>query len=58
MFHIEHVIVIIGAGICGLAAGYELSRRGQQAIVFERGERLHVEVDVDVAAGDDLDADL
>ena len=38
MFHIEHVIVIIGAGICGLAAAYELSRRGQQAIVFERGE--------------------
>jgi sarcosine oxidase len=32
------VIVIIGAGICGLAAGYELSRRGKHAIVFERGE--------------------
>jgi sarcosine oxidase len=32
------VIVIIGAGVCGLAAAYEVSRRGQQAIVFERGE--------------------
>jgi sarcosine oxidase len=32
------VIVIIGAGVCGLAAAYELSRRGEQAIVFERGE--------------------
>jgi glycine/D-amino acid oxidase-like deaminating enzyme len=32
------VIVIIGAGICGLAAAYELSRRGEDAIVFERGE--------------------
>jgi sarcosine oxidase len=31
------VIVIIGAGICGLAAAYELSRRGERAIVFERG---------------------
>jgi len=32
------VIVIIGAGICGLAAAYELSRRGKHAIVLERGE--------------------
>jgi glycine/D-amino acid oxidase-like deaminating enzyme len=32
------VIVIIGAGICGLAAAYELSRRGVSARVFERGE--------------------
>jgi sarcosine oxidase len=32
------VIVIIGAGICGLAAAYELSRRGVQAVVIERGE--------------------
>jgi sarcosine oxidase len=32
------VIVIIGAGICGLAAAYELSRRGEHAMVFERGE--------------------
>ena len=31
------MIVIIGAGICGLAAAYELSRRGQDAIVLERG---------------------
>jgi sarcosine oxidase len=32
------VIVVIGAGICGLAAAHELSRRGERAIVFERGE--------------------
>jgi sarcosine oxidase len=32
------MIVIVGAGICGLAAAYELSRQGQQVIVFERGE--------------------
>jgi sarcosine oxidase len=32
------VIVVIGAGVCGLAAAYELSRHGEQAIVFERGE--------------------
>jgi sarcosine oxidase len=32
------MIVVIGAGICGLAAAYELSRRGERAIVFERGE--------------------
>jgi len=32
------VIVIIGAGICGLATAYELPRRGAQAVVIERGE--------------------
>jgi glycine/D-amino acid oxidase-like deaminating enzyme len=32
------VIVIVGAGVCGLATAYELSRRGEQAIVLERGE--------------------
>ena len=32
------MIVIIGAGICGLATAYELSRRGVQAVVIERGE--------------------
>ena len=32
------MIVIIGAGVCGLAAAYELSRRGERAIVLERGE--------------------
>ncbi|CAM4308380.1 N-methyltryptophan oxidase [Mycobacterium basiliense] len=32
------MIVIIGAGICGLATAYELARRGEQAIVLERGE--------------------
>jgi sarcosine oxidase len=31
------VIVIIGAGICGLATAYELSGRGAQAVVIERG---------------------
>ena len=34
------VIVIIGAGVCGLAAAYELSRRGQRGIVLERAEPL------------------
>jgi glycine/D-amino acid oxidase-like deaminating enzyme len=32
------VIVIVGAGICGLAAAYELARRGEYSIVLERGE--------------------
>jgi sarcosine oxidase len=32
------VIVIIGAGVCGLATAYELSRRGEHAMVIERGE--------------------
>ncbi|QUR65813.1 NAD(P)/FAD-dependent oxidoreductase [Mycobacterium spongiae] len=32
------MIVIVGAGVCGLAAAYELSRRGQRAVVIERGE--------------------
>jgi sarcosine oxidase len=32
------VIVVVGAGVCGLAAAYELSRRGEPATVFERGE--------------------
>jgi glycine/D-amino acid oxidase-like deaminating enzyme len=31
------VIVVIGAGVCGLAAAYELSRRGEQTVVLERG---------------------
>jgi len=35
---VPSVIVIIGAGVCGLAAAYELSRRGEHAIVLERGE--------------------
>ena len=34
----SNVIVIIGAGICGLATAYELSRRGERTIVIERGE--------------------
>jgi sarcosine oxidase len=32
------VIVVVGAGVCGLAAAYELARRGQRAVVLERGE--------------------
>jgi len=32
------VIVVIGAGVCGLATAYELSRRGEQTVVLERGE--------------------
>lgn len=32
------MIVVIGAGICGLAAAYELSRRGERTVVLERGE--------------------
>ena len=32
------MILIIGAGICGLATAHELSRRGEHAIVLERGE--------------------
>jgi sarcosine oxidase len=32
------MIVIVGAGICGLATAYELSRRGAQVVVIERGE--------------------
>jgi sarcosine oxidase len=37
-YAVPDVIVIVGAGICGLAAAYELSRRGKHAIVLERGE--------------------
>jgi glycine/D-amino acid oxidase-like deaminating enzyme len=32
------VIVIVGAGICGLAAAYALARRGEDAVILERGE--------------------
>ncbi|HWS91168.1 MAG TPA: FAD-dependent oxidoreductase [Mycobacterium sp.] len=32
------MIVIIGAGVGGLAAAYELARCGEHAIVFERGQ--------------------
>ncbi|MEZ0351218.1 NAD(P)/FAD-dependent oxidoreductase [Mycobacterium sp. pR1184] len=32
------MIVVVGAGICGLAAAYELSKRGEPTVVFERGE--------------------
>jgi len=32
------MIIIVGAGICGLATAYELARRGAKAVVIERGE--------------------
>ncbi|OBG31263.1 FAD-binding oxidoreductase [Mycobacterium sp. E3198] len=32
------MIVVVGAGICGLAAAHALRRRGKDAVVFERGE--------------------
>ena len=32
------MIVIIGAGRCGLATAYELTRRGAQTVVIQRGE--------------------
>ncbi len=32
------MIIVVGAGICGLAAAYELARRGEPTVVFERGE--------------------
>jgi sarcosine oxidase len=32
------MIIIVGAGICGLATAYELSLRGAETIVIERGE--------------------
>lgn len=32
------MIVVIGAGVCGLAAAYELSQRGERTVVLERGE--------------------
>jgi sarcosine oxidase len=31
------MIVVVGAGVCGLAAAYELAKRGQRVTVFERG---------------------
>jgi sarcosine oxidase len=31
-------MIVIGAGICGLAAAYELARRGEDVLVLERGE--------------------
>ncbi|MGA7051868.1 MAG: FAD-binding oxidoreductase, partial [Mycobacterium sp.] len=32
------MIIVVGAGICGLAAAYELSKRGEHVTVFDRGE--------------------
>ena len=34
----EHPVIVVGAGICGLATAYELARRGAQAVVIERRE--------------------
>ncbi len=34
----RRVIVVIGAGVCGLAAAHELSRRGAEVVVLERGQ--------------------
>lgn len=34
----KRMIVVIGAGVCGLAAAYELSQRGEQVVVLERGQ--------------------
>jgi sarcosine oxidase len=31
-------MIVIGAGICGLAAAYELARRGEEVVVLERGQ--------------------
>jgi len=33
-------VVIIGAGFCGLAAGYELSKRGVSVTIFERESEI------------------
>jgi salicylate hydroxylase len=35
-----HRIVIVGGGICGLAAALAVSRRGQAAVVLERADRF------------------
>jgi glycine/D-amino acid oxidase-like deaminating enzyme len=32
------MVIVIGAGICGLAAAYELTRRGVEVVVLERGD--------------------
>lgn len=32
------MIVVIGAGICGLAGAYALSRRGEDVVVLECGQ--------------------
>lgn len=32
------MFAIVGAGICGLATAYELSKRDERVVVFERGE--------------------
>ncbi|MFZ0227503.1 MAG: FAD-binding oxidoreductase [Mycobacterium sp.] len=34
----EHPVIVVGAGICGLATAYELACRGARAVVIERGE--------------------
>uniref|UniRef100_A0A161XXK2 FAD-binding domain-containing protein n=1 Tax=Daucus carota subsp. sativus TaxID=79200 RepID=A0A161XXK2_DAUCS len=37
---VQHEIVIVGAGICGLATALALHRKGMQCIVLERSESL------------------
>ena len=31
-------VVVVGAGVIGLAAAYELGRRGRKPLVLERGQ--------------------
>src|SRR4051812_2864098 len=33
---VDHNVVVVGAGICGLATAYELARRGARVVVLER----------------------
>jgi protoporphyrinogen oxidase len=36
----EKPVVIVGGGFCGLAAGYELTRRGVRVVVLERDDEI------------------
>ena len=35
----DHPVVIIGAGLAGLAAGYSLARSGVPYVILEKGPR-------------------